>query len=242
MEMLKIRNTLFGLMMVGLLAGLAQDALAQHTGAHRDSKHPARPMVKKEKIVKKSPGQTVRKSRTLKSVRAKTTYSRNENRKKQYRDSNRDHKSYKRDINHAYKQRDRKRHIPAKKRWYRGPHHRPAWVDYHRPGYRYPKIGLHVSVLPYGHISFVIGKFRFYACRGVYYRYDPALRVYIVVNKPRIETGYTSSTWDRIILMDGSTIEGVYRYTDNDKVFFEVGDALLEIPMSEIKVMSLSEK
>jgi len=115
-------------------------------------------------------------------------------------------------------------------------------VDYHRPGYRYPRIGMHVSVLPFGHISFVIGHLRFYAYRGVYYRYDPALRIYFVVNKPMIETGYTSATWDRIILMDGSTIEGVYRYSDNDVVFFEVADAQLEIPMSEIRVMYLSEK
>jgi hypothetical protein len=114
-------------------------------------------------------------------------------------------------------------------------------VDYHRPGYRYPRIGMHVSVLPHGYISFVLGNLRFYAYGGVYYRYDPAIRAYIVVNKPLIETGYISATWDRIVLMDGSTVEGVYRYSDNDVVFFEVGDALLEIPMSEIKVLYLSE-
>jgi hypothetical protein len=114
-------------------------------------------------------------------------------------------------------------------------------VDYRRPGYRYPRLGMHVSVLPFGHISLVIGNHRFYTYRGTYYRYDPALRVYIVVNKPIIETRYTSATWDRIVLMDGSTIEGVYRYTDNDIVFFEVGNALLEIPVSEIDVLYLSE-
>jgi hypothetical protein len=43
-----------------------------------------------------------------------------------------------------------------------------------------------------------------------------------------------------ITLVDGSTIEGVYLYTDNDIVFFEVGDALLEIPMNEIKILTLS--
>ena len=42
--------------------------------------------------------------------------------------------------------------------------------------------------------------------------------------------------------MDGSTIEGVYLYSNNDMVFFEVGDALLEIPLREIKVLSFSEK
>lgn len=246
MEMQKIRNTLFGLLIVGLLVGMAQDALAQRTVTRSerrsDAKRPARTTIKKDKIVKQSPKQTVRKSRTTKSVRAKATYSRNENRKKQYRDSKKDRKSFERDRNHAYKHQDNKHHNHTKKTWHSGHYRKPTWVDYHRPGYRYPKIGMYVSVLPYGHISFVIGKLRFYVHRGVYYRYDPALRVYIVVNKPRIETWYTSATWDRIILMDGSTIEGVYRYSDNDMVFFEVGDALLEIPMSEIKILSLSER
>lgn len=242
MEMQKIKNALFGLMIVGLLAAMARDALAQHRVTPGDAKRPARTTIKKDKIVKQSPRPAIRKDRTAKSVHAKATHTGNENRKKQYRDSKKDHKSYQRDINHAYKQRDRKHYITAKKIWHRGPYRKSVWVDYYRRGYRYPKIGLRVSVLPYGYISFVIGKFRFYACRGVYYRYDPALRVYIVVNKPTIETRYTSATWDRIILMDGSTIEGVYRYTDNDIVFFEVGDAQLEIPMSEIKVMSLSDK
>jgi hypothetical protein len=246
MEMLKIRNTLFGLLIGGLLAGMAQDALAQRTIARSerrsDAKRPARTTMKKDKIVKQSPKQTVRKSHTSKSVRAKAMNSGNENRKKQERDAKKDRKSDERDRNHAYKYQDRKPHIPTKKTWHREHDRKPAWVDYHRPGYRYPKIGMHVSVLPYGHISFVIGKLRFYIYQGVYYRYDPALRVYIVVNKPRIETWYTSATWDRITLMDGSTIEGVYRYRDNDVIFFEVGDALLEIPMSGIKILSLSEK
>jgi hypothetical protein len=99
---------------------------------------------------------------------------------------------------------------------------------------------MHVSILPRGYFSLQIGNFRFYAYRGVYYRYDPALRVYVVVHKPRIETWYTAATWDTVTLVDGSTIEGVYRYTENDIVFFEVGDALLEIPMSEIRLLSLA--
>ena len=66
------------------------------------------------------------------------------------------------------------------------------------------------------------------------------LRVYIVIDKPRIETWDSSVTWDSITLMDGSTIEGIYLYSDNDIVYFEVGNALLEIPMSEIKILSLA--
>lgn len=293
MGMQKIRNTLFGILILGLLAVMAQDALAQRPvprGERRsDVKRPARTAVKKNKIVKQSgrqtmrkerapgtvrpkdtmmkpsgrpavrknrvPGsvrsrdkilkqsgrQAVRKDRVPRSVRPKARYPKAENREKYYRDSNKGRKSYGRDREHAYKYRDKGRHYPAKKTWHRSHYRKPAWVDYRRPGFRYPRIGMRVSVLPHGYFSFRIGKLRFYAYRGVYYRYDPALRVYVVINKPRIETRYTSATWDRITLLDGSTIEGIYQYTDNDMVYFEVGDALLEIPMSEIKILYLSE-
>jgi hypothetical protein len=265
MKMQKTRNTFFGLLIIGLLAGIAQDALAQRTvlrsERRSDKKRSARTMLQKDKIVKQSGKQTVRKNRTSKSVRSKAMYSKNENRKKVYRDSKKegrsykrdgrqaytdrdskkDKRSYKKDRKHAYKHRDKKRHYPTKKTWHRSHYRKPVWVDYHRPGYRYPRIGMRASVLPHGFISFRIGKLGFYVYRGVYYSYDPALRVYVVVNKPRIEFWYTSVTWDRITLVDGSTIEGVYRYSDNNMVIFEVGDALLEIPMSEIKILSLSE-
>jgi len=244
MEMQKIRNTLFRLLIIILMAVMAQDALAQRTvlrsGQRSDQKRSARTTLKKDKIVKQSGKKTVRKNRTSRSVRPNATYSKNEHRKKDHRNFKKDYKANKRDKKHAYKHREKKRHYPTKKTWHRRHYRKPAWVDYHRPGYGYPRIGMHVSVLPHGFFSFQIGKFRFYAYRGVYYCYDPALRVYVVVNKPRIETWYTSATWDSITLVDGSTIEGVYRYSDNDMVIFEVGDALLEIPMSEIKLLSLS--
>jgi len=241
MEKHKIRNTFLGLLIIILLAGMAQETLAQRTVAGNEVKRPARTTVKKEKVVKKSPRQPLRKSHTSKPVRAREAYQRSERPKRSYRDSKRSGKSYERNRDYAYKYRDRRQHIRTQRIKHHGPYRRPGWVDYHRPGHRYPRIGMHVSILPHAFISFRIGSLRFYACKGVYYRYDPALRVYVVVNKPIIETRYTSATWDRIVLMDGSTIEGVYRYTDNDIVFFEVGNALLEIPMREIEVLYLSE-
>jgi len=295
MEKQKIRTTLFRLLIIILMAGMVQDALAQRkvlrSGQRNDQKRSARTTLKKDKIVKQSGKQTVRKSRIPKSGHTKAGYSKNEQRKRgyqdskkvrkdriprtdrkttrytkkdnrknlyrdskkagksynrdrkhksKYRDSKKNERSYKKDNKHAFKHRVKKRHYPSKKKWHHNHYRKPAWVDYHRPGYRYPRIGMHVSILPHGYFSLQIGHFRFYAYRGVYYCYDPALRVYVVVNKPRIETWYTSVTWDRIIFVDGSTIEGAYLYTDNDMVIFEVGDALLEIPMSEIKLLSLA--
>lgn len=275
MEKQKIRTTLFRLLIILLMAGMAQDVSAQRrvsrSGQRNDQKGSARTTLKKDKIVKQSGKKMVRENRIPKSDRTKARYSKNEQRKKDYRntknirkdripgsdrtktryskkdnrknlyrDSKKEGKSYKRNKKHAYKHQDKKRQYPAKKSWHRKHYRKPAWLDYHRPGYHYPRIGMHVSVLPHGYFSLRIGNFRFYAYRGVYYRYDPLLRIYVVVNKPRIETWSTSATWDRITLVDGSTIEGVYRYTDNDMVIFAVGDALLEIPMSEITLLSLA--
>jgi hypothetical protein len=275
MELKKISNTIFGLMIVGLLTGIAHDALAQRTigrsERRSDGKRPARTMVKKDKITKRSGKQIVRKDHASKSVRSKeiyskkqnrknnyrdsqkvrknyaskpirskTMYSKKGNRKKDYRDSRKHRNSYNKDRKHFYNHRSKKHYYPRKKTWQRRHYRKPVWRDYYRPAYRYPRIGMHVSVLPHGFFSFRIGKLRFYAYRGVYYSWDPALRVYVVVNKPLIETRYTSATWDSITLMDGSTIEGIYRYIENDILFFEVGDALLEIPMSEIKLLSLA--
>jgi hypothetical protein len=268
--------TLFRLLIIILLAGMAQDVLAQRTvlrGEQRnDQKRSARTTVKKDKKVIQSAKKMVRKSPATRSDRQKERYSKSEqgrkgyqdskkaridrrsgslrpkagNSKKEYgkkkqRDFKKDYDTNKRNKKHSYTYRDKKRHYPNKKSWSHKYYRKPVWVDYHRVGYRYPRIGLQVSVLPRGFFSIVIGNYRFYAYRGVYYRYDPWLRVYVVVNKPKIETWYTSEAWDTITLVDGSTIEGVYCYTENDMVIFEVGDALLEIPMSEIRVLSLSE-
>ena len=91
MEMQKIKNTLLGLLITGLLVGTAQDVLAQRTvkrsERHSDEKRSARITLKKDKIVKQSSKKAVRKSRTSKSDRTKARYSKNEHRKKGYQGS-----------------------------------------------------------------------------------------------------------------------------------------------------------
>jgi len=259
MEKHHFKNILMGLLTIVLLAGPAETVFAQRnklqSQRRSDSKPVSRTIVKEKKHIKSKSNTSARKgvrknsTKHEKSYTKKKTnksnknYSKNDNhsRKKDYRDSRKTRKSYTRDKNHAYKHNRPNRHYSNKKTWYRDHYRKPSWVDYRPHRYHYPRIGLHVSALPHGYISFRIGKLRFYSYHGVYYRYDPVMRVYVVINKPRIETWYTSTQWDRITLMDGSTIEGVYRYGDNEKVLFEVGDAMLEIPMSEIKVLTFSE-
>ena len=98
MELKKIRNTFFGLLIIGLLAGIAQDALAQRTigrsERRSDEKRPARTMVKKDKITKRSGKQIVRKDHASRSVRSKAIYSKKQNRKNNYRDSQKVRKNY----------------------------------------------------------------------------------------------------------------------------------------------------
>lgn len=241
-----IRNTVFGMLIFALLAGTAQDATAQRPAKrgerHIDKKRTEQTAVRRDRIKKQADRQTVRKDRASKPARSKANYTKPKNRKQDYREYDRKRKSYTPDRGQSYKNRYYKRHHPSRKTWHRKGYRRPVWSDYRRPGYYYPRIGMHVSLLPRGYFSFRIGNLRFYSYQGVYYRYNPALRVYVVVNKPPIKTTYTSATWDRITLMDGSTIEGVYLYTENDIVMFEVGDALLEIPVSEIRILAFSDR
>jgi hypothetical protein len=246
MESHTIRNTFFGLLIFALLAGTAQEAMAQRPAKrgerHIDKKRSEQTAVRTDRIKKPADRQTVRNDRSSKPARSTANYAKPKNRKQDYREYNRKRKSYIPDRGHTYKDRYNKRHHPSKKTWHRNDYRKPMWSDYRRPGFYYPRIGMRVSLLPRGYFSFRIGNLRFYSYRGVYYRYNPALRVYVVVNKPHIETRYTYANWDRITLMDGSTIEGVYLYTENDIVMFEVGDALLEIPVSEIRILAFSDR
>ena len=158
MEKQKIRRSLFGLFMIVMLSGVAQEALAQGTVKRNDVKRPERSTVKKEKEVKQSPRRTVRKSQTSKPTRVKEAYSRNENRKRPYRDSNRSGKSYERNRDNAYKYRDTRHHIPTQRIRHHGPYRRPGWVDYHRSGYRYPI---------YDGSGYRGGRIHRYACLGI---------------------------------------------------------------------------
>jgi hypothetical protein len=271
-----IRNTLFAMLTIALLAGSAQDGYAQRTRLNSERRNSdqrvARTTVKKDKAVKKDIKKSNTKVQSKRTNRNQSTYRKNEhikrnqnlkkqqqNQKKEYRRSNKDQtkSTYRTNEHTKHNQNLKKQQSSPKKEYWRSNkirthfdrrpqynfHYRkPSWTDFHSHGFYYPRIGARFSFLPHGHISFRIGDFRFYSYHGVYYRYDPVIRSYIVIEKPPIKTVYQSTKWDRITLMDGSTIEGVYIGGDDETVQFEVGDAILEIPMSEIKVLSFSQQ
>jgi hypothetical protein len=254
MNILNIKNSFYWILTLVLLSGPAHDVFAQRTRAasgHRSSeKRITHKKVEKKKDVRRDLKKNVEKNIrhfVNKNIMKNVHRDRNKDLRKnpQRKDSGKNvsHRIHKnRTFNKGYKQSTLKNRFYNRKSFGRKHYRKPSWLDYHKRYHNYPRIGTHFSYLPRGYISFRIGSFRFFAYQGAYYRYDPTYRSYVVIEKPVIESTYTSTVWDRITLVDGSTIEGVYISGDMDKVVFEVGDALLEIPRSEIKVLAFAQE
>ena len=229
MNTFKIKNSFFWILTLILLVGPTHQALAQKARAH-SARRSSEKKVERKQVERKNTDHPDQKKNIEKKqgkiVRGKQSSRKQENRTNKKgswlsRMDNGKHRSKSISSNHYRK---------------------PFWLDYHKRYNHYPKIGARFSLLPRGYISFRIGRFQFFAYHGIYYRYDPVYRVYVVVEKPEIKSNYTSTKWDRVTLMDGSTIEGVYLSGDNENINFEVGDAILEIPKSEIKDLAFSQE
>ncbi|MEJ2544271.1 MAG: hypothetical protein P8Y99_09405 [Calditrichaceae bacterium] len=191
--------------------------------------------------------------RSEKKVTRKIVNKNNDRRdlKKNFRKNKQRKDTGKNALHHIFKNRTYKKGLERSKlknrsyhkKPYSHKHYRkPSWVNHYKRYHSHHKIGSRFSFLPYGYISFRIGNFRFFAYQGTYYRYDPVYRTYVVIEKPVITSNYTSTKWDRITLIDGSTIEGIYISGNSETIIFEVGDALLEIPASEIQVLAFSQE
>ena len=230
MNKLKIKNSFYWILTLVLLAGPAHEVFAQKTRVHSDrrssEKKVTRKTDEKKKNVRRDLKKNLEKNKQRKDTRKNPSYRIKENR------------TYKK----GYGRSKLKSRFHNKKSFGSKHFRKPSWVDYHTRRHYYPKIGTRFSFLPHGYISFRIGSYRFFVYKGTYYRYDPVYRTYVVIEKPVIKSNYTSTKWDRITLTDGSTIEGAYISGDNEKVFFEVGNDILEIPKSEIQVLSFSQE
>ena len=230
MNKLKIKNSFYWILTLVLLTGPAHEVFAQKTRIPSDrrssEKKVTRKTVEKKKDVRRDQKKNLEKNKQRKDTRENQSYRIQENRT---------HKK-------GYGRSWLKSRFYNKKSFGSKHFRKPSWVDYLTRPHYYPKIGTRFSFLPHGYISFRIGSYWFFAYQGTYYRYDPVYRTYVVIEKPVIKSNYTSTKWDRITLMDGSTIEGAYLSGDSEKVVFEVGNAILEIPNSEIQVLSFSQE
>lgn len=107
-------------------------------------------------------------------------------------------------------------------------------------------IGFHVPRLPYGvNLVYVNGR-TYYYYYDTYYAYDCGSNVYIVVDPPQgvdenedgdpdeVSANLPTPGYDRIILIGGSSVEGVFLGGDSQTVDLGVGSDTLHINLTEV--------
>jgi len=112
------------------------------------------------------------------------------------------------------------------------------FYDYGPSGYylvRAP-IGAHISVLPGGYRMFDYNGMSFYLYLGTYFRFDPLLNVYVVVEPPVEDY----SLLDVLYLRDGEVMEGHLLKSDSEEVDFLMDGEIYEIPIDEVESIELA--
>lgn len=92
-------------------------------------------------------------------------------------------------------------------------------------------IGAEIPILPAGYVTIRIGGVAYYHYYATYYRYDPVKKAYIVIEKPE---SAEEAAFDRVHLVDGSTLEGVYMSGTQSIIQFEAAGEIMEIPIEEV--------
>jgi hypothetical protein len=95
-------------------------------------------------------------------------------------------------------------------------------------------IGARLNVLPEGFVTVHVGKVPYYRYYGTYYVYDPDEKVYVVSELPEEAEISDEPTLDKMVLIDGTTLEGVYMGGTKSIVQFEVEGETRDIPVEEI--------
>ncbi len=94
-------------------------------------------------------------------------------------------------------------------------------------------VGARITVLPRLAVRLEIGGVPHWHYYGTYYRYDRAKRVYVVVEKPE-EEPVEELTADKIVLVDGDILYGLYKGGDENTIKFENNGEILEIPIVDV--------
>lgn len=112
------------------------------------------------------------------------------------------------------------------------------FYGYFGNGYRLVRapIGAHISVLPYGHRTFVHGGVTFYIHLGTFFRFDPMVHTYVVVEPPA-----DAYYMDILYLRDGEIMEGHLLKNDGDTVDFLMDGEIYEIPLYEVEAIEFGE-
>lgn len=97
-------------------------------------------------------------------------------------------------------------------------------------------IGARIKTLPAGYVTIHFGGVPYFYYYGAYYIYDDTDREYIIVEAPEIE----ESGFDRITLIDGSSIEGIYAGGTQSIIQFDVAGNIMEFPVEEVVSISFA--
>ena len=99
-------------------------------------------------------------------------------------------------------------------------------------------VGARLAVLHPGFASFRVGRLPFFVSFGTYYRYDPAVRMYVVVqpppNAPPPQAPAPPLTYDKITFPNGETLTGTYLGGSPDTVEMQVGNVVQLIGVDQI--------
>lgn len=98
-------------------------------------------------------------------------------------------------------------------------------------------VGARIAALPAGYLTVHIGAGTHYYYYGTYYRYDPVERVYVVIEPPQ---NAEEILFDKIRLVDGSTLEGIYLGGSRSIIQFEAAGEIYEIPVKEVVAITFT--
>jgi len=124
-----------------------------------------------------------------------------------------------------------------------------------------PPLGMRVTQLPPGAVIVYYGDIPYYYYYGVFYLYDPFFEAYVIVEKPSNviysdsdETvvvvvsdeelseavDFPTPGFDRLVLIDGSSVEGTYLGGTATSIMMQVGGDTLNIAISKIVKIELA--
>ena len=102
-------------------------------------------------------------------------------------------------------------------------------------------VGARIKALPAGYVTILVRKKPYYYYYGTYYVYHPDEEAYVVVESPDSENGEEENLFDKITLIDGRSLEGIYLGRTVSMIQFEVAADIMEFPTSEIITITFAQ-
>jgi hypothetical protein len=95
-------------------------------------------------------------------------------------------------------------------------------------------IGARINALPVGYITVYYHGRPYFHYYGTYYAYDDTINEYVVVEAPEEAEAFEETGFDKITLIDGSSLEGIYVGGTQSIIQFDVAGQIMEFPVEEV--------